>query len=377
MIAIIVVCLSAGLACAVEREITPTTPTNQVRAEIISEYVICKQPKRYIGWPGITLAQNGDILIAFSGDRDWHVCPWGKIFLVRKAVSAEHFGEPKIIVSTPLDDRGSGLVTLDDGTILLSFFTSTASSNPKIERYRPYRKHWSKISAKTRAAWKGAWMSKSTDNGKTWSEPIPSPVHARAGAAVLSDGRLLLAQSSVYQSLDKGKSWAQIAQIEKNPETWKSRYAFLSEQHAIEIKEGHILGLSRYRKGSDIRLRKIESFDGGTTWTEPEPTPMQGYPAHLLCLQNGNLLATYGRRIPPMGERACISDDDGKTWDIANEIVLSYAAEQDPGSLGYPASIQLPDGTIWTVYYQVEREDDGDYPCLMATHWNVVQRPKK
>ena len=108
----------------------------------------------------------------------------------------------------------------------------------------------------------------------------------------------------------------------------------------------------------------MESFDGGLSWSASRPTQMPGYPAHLLRLRNGWLLASYGRRVAPMGERACISIDEGKTWDVKNEIILSNAVPQNPGHLGYPSSIQLPDGTIWTVYYQIEREEDGEYPRL-------------
>ena len=91
-------------------------------------------------------------------------------------------------------------------------------------------------------------------------------------------------------------------------------------------------------------------------------------------MKNGWLLAVYGRRIPPYGERACISRDGGKTWDVENEIELKgypnivgmrkWDALRD---LGYPSSVQLDDGSIWTVYYQLDKP--GEKPCLMGTHW--------
>ncbi|MBN2291254.1 MAG: exo-alpha-sialidase [Pirellulales bacterium] len=358
---------------ASERRIRPTVPLNQPRAEIISEYVICKQPGRYIGWPSSALAQNGDVLIAFSGDRDWHVCPWGKIFIVRKPTGKNHFGEPELVVNTPLDDRDAGLVVLKDGTVLLSFSTSIAFADPKIERYKPYRKHAAKLSKDIRKRWLGSWLCKSTDNGKTWGPYISAPAHAPHGPTVLSDSRLLYVRPSVFESRDQGDTWKKIARIKRDPQTWNSRYAFLSEQHAVEVKANHIIALSRYRekKGDDICLRQMESFDGGLSWSSPQPTDMPGYPAHLLRLENGWLLASYGRRIAPMGERACISIDEGKTWDVQNEIILSNAVLQNPGHLGYPSSIQLSDGTIWTIYYQIERPEDGEYPSLMATHWKL------
>ena len=47
--------------------------------------VICKQPGRYIGWPTIARSKTGDLLAVFSGDREEHICPWGKTHLVRSS----------------------------------------------------------------------------------------------------------------------------------------------------------------------------------------------------------------------------------------------------------------------------------------------------
>ena len=57
----------------------------QPRGHILAEKVLCRQPGRYIGWPSIVLTDKGEMLVVFSGDRDWHVCPWGKVQWVRSA----------------------------------------------------------------------------------------------------------------------------------------------------------------------------------------------------------------------------------------------------------------------------------------------------
>jgi hypothetical protein len=260
---------------------------------------------------------------------------------------------------------------LPDGTIILSTFTSLAFENPQVERYKPYREHAASLTKEVREQWLGNWVLPSHDHGKTWGPPSRTPVSTPHGPTALADGRLLLVRPGVYESRDQGTTWKQIATITQNPATWKSRYAFLSEQHAVEVSPGHIVALSRYAAGPDVELRQTESTDGGFTWTEPRPTGMQGYPAHVLRLANGWLLATYSRRIAPKGERACISKDGGKTWLTGGEVVLSNAVEQDAGDLGYPSSAQLPDGSIWSVYYQIEQTADGEYPSLMATHWRL------
>ena len=360
-------------AASPPREVKSSVPRDQAAAEILSEVVLSQQPKRYIGWPTITRAANGDLLVVFSGDRDWHVCPWGKIFLTRSTDNGKTWSEAEVLVDTPLDDRDAGLTVLPDGTLVLAYTTSLAFDDAKIERYKPYREHAASLTPEIREKWKGTWIRTSKDNGKTWGPDLKAPTTTPHGPTALKNGSLIYVRPSVFASPDQGKSWEQLATIIRDPATWQSRYAFLSEQNSVEAADGRIVSLSRYanKKGRplDNRLRQIESNDGGSTWTSPEPTKMVGYPAHILRLQNDWLVAVYSRRISPLGERACISRDGGKTWDTDREIILSNAVPQDAGDMGYPSSTQLPDGSIWTVYYQVEKSADGHYPCLMATHW--------
>ena len=99
-------------------------------------------------------------------------------------------------------------------------------------------------------------------------------------------------------------------------------------------------------------------------------TPLLGLPPHLIQLKDGKVVCVYGRRRkdPGCGEFACISDDGGRTWDVANEISL---APHTDGDLGYPASTVLPNGDILTVYYQPMVPKG--MPCLMATRWRVTR----
>jgi hypothetical protein len=132
-----------------------------------------------------------------------------------------------------------------------------------------------------------------------------------------------------------------------------------------ELEDGQLVAMFRDCNG-DHALRQSRSADGGRTWSAPRQTPLHGLPPHLLRLNDGALLATYARRWAAYGVYACISRDGGETWDPGREVRLSSAPD---GDLGYPASIQLADGSIWTVFYQVHHP--GEKTCLMGTHWRV------
>ena len=149
--------------------------------------------------------------------------------------------------------------------------------------------------------------------------------------------------------------------------------AYFGEPHVVEESPGHLVAMARYeerpkrQEDQNCFLWQFDSYDGGCTWTVPRRTEIWGKPPHLIRLRDGRLLVTYGIRHAPTGQRACLSTDGGRTWDYRNELVLRADAPNE--DLGYPASVECDDGTIVTVYYQVERL--GEMPCLMATRWRI------
>lgn len=110
------------------------------------------------------------------------------------------------------------------------------------------------------------------------------------------------------------------------------------------------------------------SNDGGKTWSKPEDCGFWGYPSNLIRLRDGRLLCTYGYRRDGMGVRAVLSSDGGHTWDTANEIILRADGTGNGGDNGYPLSVQLEDGTIFTIYYL---NDNQNVTHIAGTHWTV------
>lgn len=338
-------------------------------AAILSTQVICKETDRYVGWPTITRTAQDELIVVFSGDRDAHVCPWGKTEMIRSQDNGQTWSAPVVINNTPLDDRDAGIIQTSQGTWLVSWFTSLAfESNLKWQR------HAQKVTPELRKQWLGYWVRRSEDNGKNWGKPIATNSSAPHGPIQLRDGRLLYVgrvwhndqnRILVEESADDGRSWQILAEI-KIPKDEFIKYYW--EPHVAELKSGKLVAMIRYQPPGEKNrfLWQSESLDGGKSWSPAHKTAVLGYPPHLLSLSNGWLLVVYGRRHPQFSERACISKDEGKTWDTGNEIILAQAPNSD---LGYPASTQLADGTIFTVYYQ--QEQAGEKTCLMGTHWKL------
>ena len=358
--------------------------TISVRPSISWSKVICKEPGDYIGWPTIAREADGELLTVFSGDRETHFCPYGKNQMVRSHDGGETWSSPETINSTPLDDRDTGIVVLRSGAIVMSWFTGdTAERMEQNRKPAPdhmvdaWTRHCAKISEEERRRWHGHWTRRSTDGGSTWETAVDSIASAPHGPIQLQDGRLLYmghpkleGRPSLVsvESADEGRSWRMMGTIPV-PERDAEELPFF-EPHPADLPDGRLLWLWRYQpSGSpdDFYMQQTESTDGGKTWSVTHPTPMWGYPPHLILLHNGDVLATYGYRRPRYGQRACLSHDGGLTWDIDNEIILRDDA--DNGDLGYPASLELQPGEILTVYYQID--EPPEKTSLMATRWSL------
>src|SRR5262249_1939359 len=139
------------------------------------------------------------LLVVFSGDREEHVCPYGKMQMVRSKDRGETWTAPETIANSPLDDRDAGIVVLRSGVIVVSWFT--ASFTPEYlnrcralhppEVLKAWERHASKISDDERRRWHGHLARGSTDGGKTWEPAVQCIASSPHGPIELRDGRLL------------------------------------------------------------------------------------------------------------------------------------------------------------------------------------------
>jgi len=209
----------------------------------------------------------------------------------------------------------------------------------------------------------GAFGARSTDGGKTWeTTPIETPKLALlmcynvSAELKTSKGVRLVAvygrktpgskrTAWVLRSADDGRSWQFLLLADPN-----ERYGF-SETALCEAPDGTIVAMLRTEPDESGYLHVSRSTDGGLSWSVPEKTGIWGHPANLLTLPDGRVLCTYGYRRGAMGIRACLSTDNGRTWDTDHTIILRSDGVGSGSDLGYPITTLLPEGRLFTIYY--------------------------
>lgn len=365
-------------------------PATQGEYKIGQVETICKQPNRYLGWPTVICRRNGELIAVFSGDRNAHVCPYGKVQMIRSTDQGKTWSSAENVINSPLDDRDAGILELENGNLVLFWFNSIAYQHKnRLAAHPVYKKSFEETTEAQRKANGGTFCAISATDGRKWGFPIKTAGVSPHGGTLLKNGNIMLVSKGrggsdeiskdlgikVSVSKDGGKSWEVIAEIkipkgDKIGDYW--------EPHVVEASNGDLVAQIRCQK--DAYLRQSVSKDGGKTWPVAEKTDIVGYPSHLLKLKDGTLLTTYSRRqINPkkakykpsdkiMGQFARFSADNGKTW--GDEIMLCRSLT---GDMGYPSTAQLPDGSFYTVFYHnFDKTPDNHKPKetgIMGVKW--------
>ena len=356
------VAMSGGICLAAEQP---------KRLADVSHGIVCSlpnEPRGYFGWPSIAKQEDGTICVVASGLRRGHVCPWGRTVICKSHDNGKTWTYPQVINNTPMDDRDAGVVSLGGQRLAVTWFTS--NTYILFDQQRNEDGSWKdKEVGKVIDTWTADMIARESgsfirvsEDGEYWGEPRKAPVNTPHGFIVLQDGSWLYfgkdwkfsGEGKHYymrgdtaicaaRSTDEGRSWEMLGSV---PLPQNVKYEYCHEPHVLEVKPGELLGVVRVEL--PFRVMLTRSTDGGRTWTTLEETGCMGSPPHLLRHSSGAIVCVYGYRMAGYGQRCMISYDDGKTWD-KNIIIRDDGPN---GDLGYPASVELPDGSILTIYYQ-------------------------
>jgi hypothetical protein len=217
----------------------------------------------------------------------------------------------------------------------------------------------------------------STDRGHHWQGPFGLPQFDTPGIAARTDYIIngphdcmlfltagkknrMEGRPICVRTTDSGKTWKFVSFIGPEPK------GFSIMPSTVRLAPNELLTTLRVH-GADKRwIDAWESKDDGVTWkflSQPVADTGAGNPPSLLKLKDGRLCLTYGYRAAPFGIRAKLSSDNGKTW--GDEIHL----RDDAGGkdIGYPRSVERPDGTVVVVYYYYDQRSPDRY--IGATIW--------
>lgn len=136
---------------------------------------------------------------------------------------------------------------------------------------------------------------------------------------------------------------------------------------SVRLGSGRILTAVRRREKEACWIELYASDDDALSWRYAgrpvDDTGRGGNPPAVIRLGDGRLCLTYGYRDPPHGIRAVLSEDSGASWGPAVRL-HDGAGNHD---IGYPRTIQRPNGEVVAVYYW--NDEAGGERYIAATTW--------
>ena len=225
-------------------------------------------------------------------------------------------------------------------------------------------------------------FSYSMDRGKTWQGPFRLSVSDSNGKPIAVAARtdyivngphdclifLTAAKSNgregrpfCAQTTDGAKTWKFVAWIGDEPQG----YSIMPS--SVRVGKTELLSIIRCRHEDKSWLEAFRSTDDGQSWkldTIPVKDVGEGNPPSTIRLSDGRICLAYGYRAAPFDIRAVLSNDGGRTWGPE----LTLRANGGGRDIGYPASVQRPDGKIVSIYYFHDKPQSDRY--VVATIWN-------
>ncbi len=216
------------------------------------------------------------------------------------------------------------------------------------------------IKAGTSEGSRECWMMKSTDDGKTWSNPVNITETTKAkdwtwyatgpGVGIqLESGRLLIPCD--HAVAETGMFRSHVIYSDDHGESWKLGGVpgdYTNECQAIQKRDGSVLMNMRSYHGENLRFTSL-STDGGESWTEPvedeeliEPVCQASLIRYEGDGTTNRLLFSNPADKKRIKMTVKLSHDEGETWPISRLI--------HPGPSAYSCLAELPSGEVGLLY---------------------------
>jgi len=316
-------------------------------------------------WPNLTLLPDGTIAAVLfnspthgqgEGDIDCWASTDGRKWERRSQITKHHKNTVRM-------NHASGVAHNGDFIVLCSGWTD--EKQPERPKQQAFRDDILDV-----------WTLRSADGGHTWKKASGFPAAEAGWTEYIPFGDIWkgndgVLHTSCYQGQyrDPTKSF--------RTKGWRSWF-FTSDDDGRTWKRGSIIGARHnetdvFPLGNDNwlaaaridRMELLRSTDNGKSWGKPAPvTDRNEINGHLMRLNDGRLLLSYGVRVPGRrGVCAKTSFDEGKSW--SQPVRLSDSVGN--ADCGYPSSVQLKDGKIVTAWYSKQTPDHDGYHMGVTT----------
>jgi hypothetical protein len=291
--------------------------------------------ERACAWPNLTRMRDGTMVAVIhnepshginEGDADCWASADG-LKWEKRGTPAPH--EP----NTVRMNLAAGLARNGDLVVLCSGWTN--EQQPGRPKQKPFRDGVLR-----------AWVCRSADGGRTWQKRTDFPRLPDNSGDYIPFGDIWPAEDGSLRVSCYGGVGAWCLRSDDDGWTWKPWSVIAPKHNETDL---YPLGGRRWMAAARIdAVQLFRSDDDGRTWTGPQRVTNQDeVNGHLMRLNDGRLLLSYGVRVPGrQGVCARLSADLGRTWGPPLRLARTF-----DGDCGYPSSVQRSDGKIVTVYY--------------------------
>ncbi|MDZ4288937.1 MAG: sialidase family protein, partial [Prosthecobacter sp.] len=87
---------------------------------VLETKVISLDHHHYHGWPTLMRRRNGQLMLVYSGGREEHICPFGRVEMMVSNDDGQTWGWPRVVFDSDIDDRDAGVLETEAGTLLIN-----------------------------------------------------------------------------------------------------------------------------------------------------------------------------------------------------------------------------------------------------------------